>query len=62
MRLTIRPGCLVTRSWIAAIENALVDIAKALGIPVHELLGGPEDGELSVVGSGIVELPSRAGV
>ena len=27
---------------IAAIENALVDIkAKALGIPVYELLGGP---------------------
>jgi L-alanine-DL-glutamate epimerase-like enolase superfamily enzyme len=27
---------------IAAIENALVDIkAKALGVPVYEMLGGP---------------------
>src|SRR6185437_14795553 len=32
----------VNQQAIAAIENALVDIkAKALGIPVYELLGGP---------------------
>ena len=32
----------VAQQAIAAIENALVDIkAKALGIPVYELLGGP---------------------
>ncbi|MEM7269350.1 MAG: mandelate racemase/muconate lactonizing enzyme family protein [Pseudomonadota bacterium] len=32
----------VIRQAIAAIENALVDIkARALGIPVYELLGGP---------------------
>lgn len=35
------PGGLVQQA-IAAIENALVDIkARALGIPVYELLGGP---------------------
>ncbi|MEM6660768.1 MAG: mandelate racemase/muconate lactonizing enzyme family protein [Pseudomonadota bacterium] len=35
------PGGMI-RQAIAAIENALVDIkAKALGIPVYELLGGP---------------------
>src|ERR1700760_4502338 len=34
---------------IAAIENALVDIkAKALGIPVYELLGGPYRDRLPV--------------
>ena len=32
----------INQQAIAAIENALVDIkAKALGIPVYELLGGP---------------------
>src|SRR3982750_2575907 len=32
----------VNQMAIAAIENALVDIkAKALGVPVYELLGGP---------------------
>ena len=32
----------VHQQAIAAIENALVDIcAKALGVPVYELLGGP---------------------
>jgi len=32
----------VNQQAIAAIENALVDIkAKALGIPVYEMLGGP---------------------
>ena len=32
----------VVAQGIAAIENALLDVkAKALGIPVHELLGGP---------------------
>ncbi len=32
----------VNQQAIGAIENALVDLkAKALGIPVHELLGGP---------------------
>lgn len=35
------PGGLIQQA-IAAIENALVDIkARALGIPVYELLGGP---------------------
>lgn len=35
------PGGLIQQA-IAAIENALVDVkAKALGIPVYELLGGP---------------------
>ena len=35
------PGGMI-RQAIAAIENALVDIkARALGIPVYELLGGP---------------------
>lgn len=35
------PGGLISQA-IAAIENALVDIkAKALGIPVYELFGGP---------------------
>ncbi|MEM7190215.1 MAG: mandelate racemase/muconate lactonizing enzyme family protein [Pseudomonadota bacterium] len=35
------PGGII-RQAIAAIENALVDIkARALGIPVYELLGGP---------------------
>jgi len=32
----------INQQAIAAIENALVDLkAKALGIPVYELLGGP---------------------
>jgi len=32
----------VNQMAIAAIENALVDIkAKALGVPVYEMLGGP---------------------
>ena len=32
----------INQMAIAAIENALVDIkAKALGVPVYELLGGP---------------------
>ena len=35
------PGGLVQQA-IAAIENALVDVkAKALGVPVYEMLGGP---------------------
>lgn len=35
------PGGLIQQA-IAALENALVDIkAKALGVPVYELLGGP---------------------
>ena len=35
------PGGMISQA-IAAIENALVDIkAKALGIPVYEMLGGP---------------------
>jgi galactonate dehydratase len=35
------PGGLIQQA-IAAIENALVDVkAKALGIPVYEMLGGP---------------------
>src|SRR3974390_1118556 len=33
----------IAQQAIAAIENALVDLkAKALGIPVYEMLGGPE--------------------
>lgn len=32
----------ITRQAIAAVENALIDIkAKALGVPVYELFGGP---------------------
>src|SRR6516225_9198896 len=32
----------VNQMAVAAIENALVDIkAKALGVPVYEMLGGP---------------------
>jgi galactonate dehydratase len=35
------PGGLIQQA-IAALENALVDVkAKALGVPVYELLGGP---------------------
>src|SRR5215472_15151444 len=35
------PGGLIQQA-IAAIENALVDVkAKALGVPVYEMLGGP---------------------
>ncbi|HIC72355.1 MAG TPA: mandelate racemase/muconate lactonizing enzyme family protein, partial [Alphaproteobacteria bacterium] len=35
------PGGMVSQA-IAAIENALVDVkAKALGVPVYEMLGGP---------------------
>ena len=37
-----RPPAGSTQMAIAAIENALVDIkAKALGVPVYEMLGGP---------------------
>ena len=39
----------INQMAIAAIENALVDIkAKALGIPVYELLGGPVRDRLQV--------------
>src|ERR1700719_314445 len=39
----------ITQMAIAAIENALVDIkAKALGVPVYELLGGPVRDRLQV--------------
>src|SRR3984885_16069889 len=32
----------IAQQAIAAIENALVDLkAKALGVPVYEMLGGP---------------------
>src|SRR3954468_24187719 len=39
----------VNQQAIGAIENALVDIkAKALGVPVYELLGGPVRDRLQV--------------
>src|SRR4030088_2820168 len=39
----------VNQMAIAAIENALVDIkAKALGVPVYEMLGGPVRDRLQV--------------
>lgn len=39
----------INQQAIAAIENALVDVkAKALGIPVYELLGGPVRGRLQL--------------
>jgi len=42
------PGGLISQA-IAAIENALVDIkAKALGIPVYEMLGGAVRDEIEL--------------
>src|SRR5207237_7557363 len=39
---TRQAACGINQMAIAAIENALVDIkAKALGVPVYEMLGGP---------------------
>src|SRR6201982_185050 len=39
---TRQPAVGISQMAIAAIENALVDIkAKALGVPVYEMLGGP---------------------
>ena len=46
---TIQAAGGVNAQAIAAIENALVDIkAKALGVPVYELLGGPYRDRLQV--------------
>ena len=43
------PGGMAQQA-IAAIENALVDLkAKALGIPVAEMLGGPASGQPEAV-------------
>ena len=42
------PGGMISQA-IAAIENALVDLkAKALGVPVYEMLGGPVRDEIQL--------------
>src|ERR1700755_2462867 len=49
----------INQQAIGAIENALVDIkAKALGVPVYELLGGPFRDRMQVLWSPCA--PSRA--
>jgi galactonate dehydratase len=51
----------VVQQAIGAIENALLDVkAKALGVPVYELLGGPQRERIRIACSGRRRCRSRS--